>query len=119
MEFKDLRNNLITQKYTQIKKEEDYTFNAPHTFIIERVKDGEELCTIHFQEGPIKEFGVNGVCNEDLIAMVIERLECFQNSDFKCVENAMAIHHLKESLVWLRERTKKREAKGIEGTHIV
>ena len=33
------------------------------------------LCEIHFQEGPIKECGVNGVCNEDLINMVLERLE--------------------------------------------
>ena len=77
------------------------------------------LCEIHFQEGPIKECGVNGVCNEDLINMVIERLECFQNTEFKCRENAIAITKLEEALLWLRKRTMAREQRGIEGTHEV
>lgn len=115
--FEDLRNGLITQKYTQVKKEADYSYNAPHTFIVERVSDNEPLLTLHFQEGPIKECGVNGVCNEDLIAMVIERLKCFQNSQFNCRENEMAITKLEESLMWLRKRTCDRELRGVEGTH--
>lgn len=77
------------------------------------------LCDIHFQEGPIKECGVNGVCNEDLINMVIDRLEHFQNSDFKCRENALAITALEEALLWLRKRTMGREQRGVEGTHAV
>lgn len=77
------------------------------------------LCEIHFQEGPIKECGVNGVCNEDLINMVIDRLEHFQNSDFRCRENALAITALEEALLWLRKRTMGREQRGVEGTHTV
>lgn len=119
MEFKDLRNGLITQKYTQIKEEANYQFNAPHTFIVERVEDEAILCDIHFQEGAIKENGVNGVCGEDLIAMVIRRLECFQNSEFNCKENEKAIEKFQEGLMWLRKRTNNREIRGIEGTHIV
>ncbi len=79
----------------------------------------EVLCRIHFQEGPIIECGVNGVCNEDLINMVIERLECFQKSEFNCRENALAIQHLEEALLWLRKRTMGREQRGVEGTHTV
>lgn len=119
MEFKDLRNGLITQKYTQIKHELNYNYNAPHTFRVERVEDGKELANIHFQEGPIKECGVNGVCNEDLIAMVIRRLEGFQNSEFRCRENACTITKLEEALMWLRKRTTDREIRNVEGTHIV
>lgn len=81
--------------------------------------DSDILCDIHFQEGPIKECGVNGVCNEDLINMVIDRLEHFQNSDFKCRENALAITALEEALLWLRKRTMGREQRGVEGTHTV
>lgn len=77
------------------------------------------LCDIHFQEGPIKECGVNGVCNEDLIDMVIDRLEHFQNSEFRCRENALAITALEEALLWLRKRTMGREQRGVEGTHAV
>ena len=51
--------------------------------------------------------------------MTIERLKCFQNSEFSCNENAMAIIKLEEALMWLRKRTMDREARGVEGTHIV
>lgn len=77
------------------------------------------IAEIHFQEGPIKECGVNGVCNEDLLVMVIRRLQGFQESEFKCRENAMAITKIEEALLWLRKRTMGREARGVEGTHTV
>jgi hypothetical protein len=114
-----LTNGLITQKYTRIWHELDFKYNAPHTFKVESVEDKKELCTVHFQEGPIKECGVNGVCNEDLIAMVIRRIEGFQHSEFACEENEMALHKLQESLMWLRKRTADREARGVEGTHTI
>ena len=74
---------------------------------------------IHFQEGPIKENGVNGVNNEDLIAMVICRLDHFQESEFACYENDLAIMKLEEALLWLRKRTMGREKRQVEGTHEV
>lgn len=117
--YTDLRSGLITQKYTQIKYESDFIYNAPHMFKVERVEDGQTLCKVHFQEGPIKECGVNGVCGEDLIAMVIERLECFQETEFACKENEKALEKLQESLMWLRKRTSDREARNVEGTHQV
>lgn len=124
MEMVKLTSGLITQKYTQVYHEKDYSYNAPHTFIVAPVQYPENepqphLAEIHFQEGPIKECGVNGVCNEDLIAMVIRRLEGFQDSPFRCRENAVAITKLEESLMWLRKRTMDREARNVEGTHTV
>ena len=77
------------------------------------------LADIHFQEGPIKECGVNGVNNEDLIAMVICRLDHFQESEFACYENDLAIMKLEEALLWLRKRTMGREKRQVEGTHEV
>lgn len=71
---------------------------------------------IDFQEGPIKDNGVNGVNNEDLIAMVICRLEHFQKSEYACRDNAIAITKLEEALLWLRKRTIGRENRGVEGT---
>lgn len=118
-EMKMLTNGLITQKYTRVMKEIEYQYNAPHLYTVNKMKDGEEICAIHFQEGPIKDCGVNGVAIEDLIAMCVDRLQHFQDSKFNCRENAMAITKLEESLMWLRKRTLDREAKGIEGTNIV
>jgi hypothetical protein len=119
-----LEHDLLTSKYTQVWHERHFKFNAPHTFEVRSSggfdRDGNQdvLATIHFQEGPIKENGVNGVCNEDLISMVICRLEHFNQSEYRCRENSMAITKLEESLLWLRKRTMGREQRGVEGTHI-
>jgi len=124
---KELKSGLLTNNYTRVFHEDEIKFNAPHHFKV--IKAGKELhfssqidentiCEIDFQEGPIKENGVNGVANEDLINMVICRLEGFQKSEYACRENALAITKLEESLMWLRKRTNDREARGVEGTHI-
>lgn len=75
--------------------------------------------SIKFQNGAIKESGVNGCHNEDLIAIVIDRLQGFQSGDFKCRENAIAITKLEEALLWLNKRTADRRKRGVEGTNIV
>lgn len=111
-----LKNNLTTQKYTYVEHEKDFNFNAPHHFTVKRVSDDSVLSKIDFQEGPIKENGVNGLANEDLIAMVLARLDGFQNSEFKSRDNAMVITKLEEALMWLRKRTVGREVRGVEGT---
>ena len=113
--MKKLKHDLLTNKYTEVYHEEEFKFNAPHLFTVKSALNN--LGTVHFQEGAIKEHGINGVCNEDLIAMVICRLEHFQDSPFKCRDNAMAITKLEEALLWLRKRTMGREQRGVEGTH--
>ncbi len=115
--------DLFTNKYTEVwyESKKYQKFGAPHHFEVMSVprkdQDTVSLSEIDFQEGPVKENGVNGVCNEDLIAMVITRLESFQNTPFKCRENALAITKLEEALMWLRKRTAGRENRGVEGTH--
>lgn len=111
-------------KYTKIFHEKNFQFNAPHHFKIfsSSEKDGIPsalLAKINFQCGPIAENGVNGITNENLLNLVKIRLEGFQSSDFKCRENAIALTHIEEALLWLTYRTSKREARGVEGTHKV
>lgn len=114
-----LTNSLITQKYTEIIHEDEFKFNAPHHFLIGKADTHEVLVKIDMQEGPIKENGVNGCANEDLIAIVLTRLESFQKSEYGCRENACAITKLEEALMWLRKRTIGRENRNVEGTHII
>lgn len=118
-QYEQLVMENLTNKYTTIYVETDFNFNAPHNFKVVKSDDNEQIADIHFQEGPIKECGVNGVCNEDLINMALCRLQHFQESEFKCEENANAIIYLKSALDELRKRTNKRESRGVEGTHIV
>ena len=111
-----------TRKYTEVRVvDEKGQGNANHEYEICSVsteeQKGVQLGSVSFQNGPIKEAGVNGVMNEDLIAIVIDRMRGFQSGDYKCRDNAIALTKLEEALMWLRNRTNEREARGVEGTH--
>lgn len=116
----ELKHDLLTTKYTKVFHEgaDKMTFDAPHHFEV-YAGYNNLVGKVDFQEGPINEVGVNGVMNEDLIAMVITRLEYFNRSEYGCRENTMAITKLEEALLWLRKRTMARENRGVEGTHTV
>lgn len=73
--------------------------------------------TIHFQNGPINESGVNGLTQEVLLAIVADRLRSFQAGKFACRENALALTKIEEAMQWLHARTRQRMARGVEGTH--
>ena len=78
---------------------------------------------IKWQEGPLGRDGdrikPNGAFVEDVINACKQRLEFYNNSQFKCRENSIAITKLDEALMWLEHRTKDREARGVEGTHSI
>ena len=76
--------------------------------------DGEELLNVDFQEGPVGEVGVNGVTNEVLLAIVIDRTEKL-NQQFPCQENVQALSHLRDALANFNSRTWSREVRGVEG----
>ncbi len=73
-------------------------------------------CTISFQNGPIQEAGVNGISQEALLAVVIDRLRSFQGGQYACRENAVALTNCEQALMWLQKRTRDRQARGVEGT---
>jgi hypothetical protein len=77
---------------------------------------GRGSCRIHFQNGPIQEFGVNGISGEALLAIVIDRLRCFQAGPYACDDNREALERIEGGLAWLQKRTKNRLARGVEGT---
>lgn len=81
-------------------------------------KDSTQQCRlIDFQNGPIKEAGVNGITGEALLAIEIDRLRSFQAGPYACRENAIALTHFEEGLMWLQRRTVSRIKRGVEGTH--
>lgn len=81
--------------------------------------DDAQLAAIHFQNGPIKEAGINGVMDENLLTILIDRLEGFQSGPYSCEENAEALTSIQYALAVLEKRTAGREARGVEGTHEV
>jgi hypothetical protein len=89
--------------------------NASDPFI-GRYGSPAEHATILFQNGTIPEMGVNGVTIEALLAICIDRLECFQAGPANCNENAWALEKCREALSRLHQRTQNRRKQGVEGT---
>lgn len=124
--MEEVKNALFTQKYTKVycESKDEQKFNAPHhfeVFAIDPVSLSADklIAKIDFQEGPIKEAGINGVANEDLLLMVLTRLKSFQDTEWHSKENELAITKIEEAVMWLRKRTLEREARNVEGTSII
>lgn len=77
--------------------------------------------TIQWQNGPLgqgaERKAPNGAFVEDVIAACMDRLIEYQRSEFACGENKLAIDSLQRALDSLEDRTKRRVASGVEGTH--
>lgn len=74
---------------------------------------------IEFQNGPIKEVGINGITHETLTAILIDRFEGFQRGPYACDDNEEALGYFRKAQEAMLRRTKARAARGVEGTHAV
>ncbi len=76
---------------------------------------------IVWQNGPLgrgeARIEPNGAFVETVIDAARQRLEYYQTSKFNSTYNAEAIEYLNKALAALDQRTKDREAAGVEGTH--
>lgn len=91
---------------------------ANHHYNLAMYRPDGQTChfeDIQFQKGAVKEVGLNGISDEALLAISIDRLRGFQAGPFSCRENAVALTHLETALLWLQKRTRDRMARGVEG----
>jgi hypothetical protein len=93
--------------------------NASHYYMCSYTRDSGNIANqlISFQHGPIGVHGVNGLTNEVLLAILIDRLEGFQTSKYANEFNARALGACCEALNALEARTTERTKRGVEGTH--
>jgi hypothetical protein len=106
----------------------DIAFKTDH--LVSLQNDVRNLVSLRFQNGPIQSpDDINGLTNEALLAIVIDRLRCFQHptkpdgsldlitpGPFACHENATALYHLESALQYLHDRSRARLLRGVEGT---
>ena len=89
--------------------------NARHYYEVER--NGETLAQIQFQHGARNEEGSTpGVLETDLLEIVRHRIQCFQDGEYRTRENACALTHIEEALMWLNKRVADRKERGVLGT---
>lgn len=81
--------------------------------------DGYETAQrIVFQKGPRNGSGsTSGVLDADLLEIVRDRLTHFQAGDFACRENAIALTHIEEALLWMNKRVEDRAERNVLGTY--
>lgn len=70
------------------------------------------------EDGPMMERQEpNGAFVEGVIEAALQRIQHYNETEFRCRENSLAITHLEEALHWLQHRTADRTKRGVEGTH--
>lgn len=75
--------------------------------------------SIDWQDGPLGRPPAepNGCFTETVIRAALQRLQFYNDSQYSCRENSLAITKLEEALHWLRARREEREARGVQGLH--
>ena len=105
---------------TIITKDEKGNGNAYHEYQVifgdvDCIKGGVML---QFQNGGRNiEGSIPGLTGEDLLEICRHRLQCFQSSEYACRENAIALTHIEEALLWLNKRVEDRAESGVLGTN--
>jgi len=75
------------------------------------------LVNLQFQHGARGEWGSTaGVCDQDLLEIVRDRLATFLSGDLPSRETACALKHIEEALMWLNKRAEDRYERGVLGT---
>jgi hypothetical protein len=76
------------------------------------------LAVFSFQCGPRKDpNSLHGVIDSDLLEIVRHRLQCFQAGEFATRENAIALTHVEEALMWMNRRVEDRIERNVLGTY--
>ena len=92
--------------------------NACHRYYIVKHDSNEVLTTIQFQKGPrLDENSVHGVIDTDLLEIVRDRLKGFQSGEYSSRENACALTHIEEALMWMNRRVEDRIERNVLGTY--
>lgn len=81
-------------------------------------ENGNPLIVIQFQKGPRNDPDAqHGVLDGDLLEIVRDRLRAFQAGPFATRENACALTHIEEALMWMNKRAEDRAERGVLGTY--
>ena len=90
---------------------------AYHNYLID-LQDGNKQVPIDFQNGARKlPDSIHGVLDTDLLEICRHRLQCFQEGPFASRENAIALTHIEEALMWLNRRVEDRIERNVLGTN--
>lgn len=76
---------------------------------------GEVNNCIDFQRGSVAVEGLNGIQDEGVLAVLIDRLRHFQAGQFACADNEEALNCLERAHDCMERRKRDRIKRGVEG----
>lgn len=76
----------------------------------------EPFFIIQWQDGPIKEVGVNGCQATEILKEVKKYLDEVNVPPYENSETSLAVSCIVMAIRWLEKRTAERELRGVEGT---
>jgi hypothetical protein len=86
---------------------------------VEDVDADSVMVAVEFQRGPrCSDDARPGVLDVDLLEIVRDRLQCFQAGPYATRENACALTHIEEALLWMNKRTEDRAERAVLGTYM-
>ena len=95
--------------------------NANHLYkVAANVPNDEDIPFqfIQFQNGARKDpDSIDGILDTDLLEIVRDRLIGFQSGEFATRENACALTHIEEALMWMNKRVEDRIERQVLGTY--
>ena len=71
---------------------------------------------LDYQDGPVKEKGLNGWQHREVVTTILDRLRIAQDGPYACEENAQQIQLLEDFIKLDGKRTARREMAKTEGT---
>jgi hypothetical protein len=121
--IEDHKNNKFNRECVFIQTTDDPASDGANhayrvsVFPINRTADAKPVSTaeLTFQNGGLKEVGANGITDQALLAVVLDRVRGFNNGPFRCRENSIVITKLEEALMWMEKRSNDRSRRGVEG----
>ena len=124
----DHKNNKFNRECVEVKTADlRATDGAHHAYTISVYQDYTtgmdgaapvEEVTLNFQNGGLKEVGANGITDQALIAIALDRVRSFNEGQFRCRENSMIITKLEEAMMWMEKRSNDRARRGVEGERL-
>ena len=92
---------------------------ANHNYSISGADEPSTIYSvIQFQNGARKlPDSIHGVLDTDLLEIVRHRLQAFQKGQFATRENAVALTHIEEALLWMNKRVEDRIERNVLGTN--
>nr|DAT56392.1 MAG TPA: hypothetical protein [Caudoviricetes sp.] len=89
-----------------------------HDYTVTEAGGNSVIALIRFQKGARNAPNVQvGVLDADLLEIVRDRLTAFNKGEFATRENACAITHIEEALMWMAKRADDRAERGVLGTY--